>query len=150
MALKAGRRQYETRVGDLEEQMRELQVSFRKCSSQKWRVFWQPRMTEAEDARHKLEEGRSKLMQLRRTLESDPGPTNVPLYCSRVQDELIYGYDGYIEDMRSYIALVDASIDLCERRDFTEGAVEVAGNHLRSILKAVGRLADTVEILKGS
>jgi|GEM_PF-6567996 len=141
-ALTAKRQDYESQLTSLEKDMRAHEVTFRQCSSQKWRVFWQPRLAEAEAAHEKLRKQRSELVKLRQAIESDPGPVKVFQYCPRMEQEVFYGYEEYFTGIKSYLAFINASTDLCKNRDYSEGSIELALTYVTQILDAVSKITD--------
>lgn len=149
-ALIEKRQGYESQLSNLEQGMRARQVTFKQCTSQKWRTFWQPRLVDAESAHTKLRERRLELVKLRQSIEKDPGPINLAEYCPRMEQEVFDGYDEYFVGIRSYLAFIDASIELCNRRDYSEGAAEIAVSYIDKILDAVGKIADIFKGFKGA
>lgn len=148
-ALIEKRKKYESDLSSLEQGMRTRQVTFKKCTSQKWRTFWQPRLVEAESAHAELRKQRSELMKLRQSIERDPGPIRVVEYCPRMEHEVFYGYDEYFSGIKSYFAFIDASIDLCNRGEYGEGAAEMALSYIDRILEAVEKIGGIFKILRG-
>lgn len=148
-ALIEKRQKYESDLSSLEQGMRTRQVTFTQCTSQKWRAFWQPRLADAESAHAKLRKQRTELMKLRQSIEKDPGPIRVVEYCPRMEQEVFDGYDEYFTGINSYFAFIDASIELCNRREYSEGAAEMAASYIDKILDAVGKIGDIFKIFKG-
>ncbi|MBW1614951.1 MAG: hypothetical protein JRJ49_00135 [Deltaproteobacteria bacterium] len=133
--LRAARRQYELTTHELESAMSALSLSFRECTSQRWRVLWNPCIIEAEKARRQLEAQRRRIMRLRRDVESDPGPGNAKLYCRRMQGEIFHGYDIYIEGINGYFSFIESSTTMCNQKNFANCL------SLKTILDAIGVLS---------
>lgn len=159
---------YRNRLDSLVKKRNQLEHDFRQCINQAWRVLWESRRKQVEDERGKLEEENSRLKYLRTDIEDiniDLERKRIDIetkykrkgkkyeaeirklmvslrgsYFRRVNEELLYGYDEYMNGISAYITLMETVCTMCREGKYGEFIAEKFTQFLKEIAEAIGAI----------
>lgn len=166
--LETQRLDHERDSRDLRKKLQGAEVKFRECKSGRWRVAWNDRVKEVEQARKGLEGQNSSLIKLNKTLRqknSELKKSRIAIERRRAEDfsrysvefmewlnrteteylwpmenELFAGYLDYHHGISNYIDLVSNLAAACENDDYGPAIVEKFETHLADILALVAAI----------